>query len=72
MEDREADRGATDRGSAQFYQEQAIRLNAIALDTSDPIRRLTLLEIAASFEKLAEYAAAREQAGKPLWEKKTA
>jgi hypothetical protein len=67
MADRE-----TDRGSAKFYQEQAIRLNAIALDTTDAVRRLTLLEIAASFEKLAEYAAMREAAGEPLSDEKSA
>jgi hypothetical protein len=45
-------------GSAPFYRQQAERLTFIAAETTNPATRLELLEIAASFQKLAEYASA--------------
>ncbi len=45
-------------GSATFYRQQAERLTFIAAETTNPATRLELLEIAASFQKLAEYASA--------------
>lgn len=44
--------------SARFYREQAERLTFLAAETANPGTRLELLEIAASFQKLAEYASA--------------
>ena len=45
-------------GSPTFYRQQAERLTFLAAETSSPAMRLELLEIAASFQKLAEYASA--------------
>jgi hypothetical protein len=45
-------------GSAAFYRQQAERLSFIALDTTSAATRLELLEIAAGFRKLADYASA--------------
>ena len=45
-------------GSPTFYRQQAERLTFLAAETSSPATRLELLEIAASFRKLAEYASA--------------
>ena len=45
-------------GSAFFYRRQAERLTLIAAEITNPATRLELLEIAASFLKLADYAAA--------------
>ncbi|HEY1506687.1 MAG TPA: hypothetical protein VGF92_20455 [Stellaceae bacterium] len=45
-------------GSASFYRQQAERLTYIAVETNHPATRLELLEIAASFQKLADYASA--------------
>jgi hypothetical protein len=42
--------------SASFYREQAERLTFLAMETASPETRLELLEIAASFQKLADYA----------------
>jgi hypothetical protein len=44
--------------SATFYRQQAERLTFIAVETTSPETRLELLEIAASFQKLADYASA--------------
>lgn len=43
--------------SVSFYREQAERLTFLAVETANPEARLELLEIAASFQKLADYAA---------------
>lgn len=45
-------------GTATFYRQQAERLTFIAVETTNPETRLELLEIAASFQKLADYASA--------------
>jgi hypothetical protein len=45
-------------GSPSFYREQAERLTFLAAQTASPETRLELLEIAASFQKLADYASA--------------
>jgi len=47
-----------DTGSAPFYRQQAERLTFLAAETINPATRLELLEIAASFQKLADYASA--------------
>ena len=44
--------------SSTFYRQQAERLTFIAAETTNPDTRLELLEIAASFQKLADYASA--------------
>lgn len=44
--------------SVTFYRQQAERLTFIAAETADAATRLELLEIAASFQKLANYASA--------------
>ena len=48
-----------ERGTPEFYREQAARLAAIAADISDHSARLELLEIAAVFQRLAQRADAR-------------
>ena len=45
-------------GSAFFYRRQAERFTLIAAEVTNPATRLELLEIAASFLKLADDAAA--------------
>jgi len=45
-------------GSAFFYRRQAERLTLIAAEINNPAVRLELLEIAANFLKLADYASA--------------
>lgn len=45
-------------GSALFYRRQAERLTLIAGEINNPATRLELLEIAANFLKLADYASA--------------
>ncbi len=45
-------------GAASTYREQAERLTFLAAGTASPETRLELLEIAASFQKLADYASA--------------
>jgi hypothetical protein len=52
-------------GSAGFYHEQAERLTYLAVETVSPETRLELLEIAASFQKLADYASATATAPRP-------
>ena len=44
--------------SSTFYRQQAERLTFIAAEAMNPETRLELLEIAASFQKLADYASA--------------
>lgn len=46
-------------GSPDFYREEAARLTLIACDVADPVTRLELMEIAASFRKLADFVAAK-------------
>ncbi|HEX4195710.1 MAG TPA: hypothetical protein VHY80_21550 [Stellaceae bacterium] len=48
--------------SASFYREQAERLTFLAAETANPAMRIELLEIAASFHKLADHAAANSHA----------
>jgi hypothetical protein len=43
-------------GAASTYRDQAERLTFLAVGTANPETRLELLEIAASFQKLADYA----------------
>lgn len=43
-----------ERGTAEFYREQATRLTRIAADTRTPDSKLELLEMAAVFLRLAE------------------
>jgi hypothetical protein len=50
-------------GSASFYRQQAERLTSLAAETNHPPTRLELLAIAASFQKLADYAAANGNIG---------
>jgi len=47
-----------DIGSVAFYRQQVERLTFIAADMTSPATRLELLEIAAGFQKLADYASA--------------
>jgi hypothetical protein len=47
-----------DRGTPAFYREQAERLTRIAAETANPQIRLELLEIAASFQRLATFVVA--------------
>ena len=51
-----------EKGTAEFYREQAIRIAAIAADTADSASRLQLLEIAAAFQRLADRAIALQEA----------
>jgi hypothetical protein len=44
----------TERGTPEFYREEAARLAALAALTSDHAAKLELLEIAAVFLRLAE------------------
>ena len=55
-------RVVAEKGSAEFYREQAIRITAIAVDTADNVSRLQLLEIAAAFQRLADRAVALRDA----------
>lgn len=48
------------RGTPAFYREEAARLTLIACDIADPTTRLQLMEIAASFRKLADFVTANE------------
>ena len=48
------------RGTPAFYREEAARLTLIACDMADPTTRLELMEIAASFRKLADFVAAND------------
>lgn len=43
-------------GTAIFYRQQAERLIFLAAEMNNPATRLELLEIAAGFRKLADYA----------------
>jgi len=47
-----------ERGTAEFYREQVVRIMLIAESLSDPAGRLELLDIAAVFQKLADRASA--------------
>jgi hypothetical protein len=51
-----------ERGTETFYREQAERLTRIAAEASSPSTRLELLEIAASFQRLADYVSANNAA----------
>jgi hypothetical protein len=46
-----------ERGTPEFYREQALRLTLLAAESSSAEGRLALLEMAAVFEKLAERSA---------------
>jgi hypothetical protein len=52
-------------GSPGFYHEQAERLTYLAAETASSETRLELLEIAASFQKLADYASANSNSAAP-------
>jgi len=42
------------RGTPEFYREEVARLTLLALDATEPGIRLQMLEMAATFKKLAE------------------
>jgi hypothetical protein len=48
------------RGTSQFYRDEAERLMALAAGSINPELRLELLQIAASFKKLADRAAQQQ------------
>jgi len=54
----DAERAAPEPNSAQDYRERAMRLRALAEDSSDPEIRAYLWTTAAQFDRLAAYAAA--------------
>jgi hypothetical protein len=45
-----------ERGTPEFYQEQADRLKGLAASTSETTIRIELLEMAAVFQRMAERA----------------
>jgi hypothetical protein len=47
-----------ERGTAEFYREEAVRITSMAADAATPAVRLELLDIAACFQRMAEHAAA--------------
>ncbi|HEY3919884.1 MAG TPA: hypothetical protein VGL83_18985 [Stellaceae bacterium] len=49
--------------ASELYIQQAERLTRLAIQVTDPAMRLELLEIAAGFQKLAQYAATNRNAG---------
>jgi hypothetical protein len=55
----------SDRGTAEFYRQEAVRISLLAESVVDPSLRLEMLDIAAGFLKLAKHAiasnAAREE-----------
>jgi hypothetical protein len=46
----------SERGTPEFYREEAARLALLALDASEPGIRLQMLEMAATFKRLADRA----------------
>ena len=54
----DAEHAAPEPNSAQDYRERAMRLRALAEDSSDPEIRTYLWTLAAQFERLADYAVA--------------
>ena len=54
----DAEGAAPEPNSAQDYRARAIRLRALAADSSDPEVRAYLFTTAAQFDRLADYAAA--------------
>jgi len=54
----DAERAAPEPNSAQDYRERAMRLRALAEDSSNPEIRAYLWTTAAQFDRLAAYAAA--------------
>jgi hypothetical protein len=46
-----------EKGTPDFYRQEAERLAGLAAEVASPALRLEMLQIAASFLKLAEYAA---------------
>jgi hypothetical protein len=54
-----------ERGTAEFYRHEAVRISRLAESVVNPSLRLEMLDIAAGFLKLAEHAivsnAAREE-----------
>jgi hypothetical protein len=53
-----SDRGMIEGATSKLYRHQAERLKALAHTAATPVVRLGLLEIAAQFEKLAEFSVA--------------
>jgi hypothetical protein len=47
-----------EKGTPEFYRQEAERIARLAMDARDPNLRLEMLEIAESFLKLAEHATA--------------
>lgn len=47
-----------ERGTPEFYREQAVRLTKLAAETASHANRLELLEIASVFQKLADHTTA--------------
>jgi hypothetical protein len=50
-----------ERGTPDFYREQAERLTYLAASAHEPATRLELLEIAATFRKLADHVAGKSE-----------
>jgi hypothetical protein len=50
-----------ERGTPEFYQQQADRLKGLAALTSESTIRVELLEIAAVFQRMAERGAAKNR-----------
>jgi hypothetical protein len=48
----------TERGTPEFYREQAARLTKLATEAKSVAARLELLDIAAVFQKLAQHSVA--------------
>jgi hypothetical protein len=55
-------------GAENFYREQAMRLTRIAREASDPQTKAELLDIAAQFLTLAEYAENRAAYAEDAWD----
>jgi hypothetical protein len=54
-----------EKGTAAFYREQVVRLTLLAMETADSEAKLEILEIAASFKRLAEYAESHQSLAVP-------
>jgi hypothetical protein len=50
-----------EKGTPEFYRDQAVRLTSLAADVTDASTRLELLEIAAAFQRLAEHIGANSE-----------
>jgi hypothetical protein len=50
----------SERGSPDFYREQAARLTALAAEIGDPALKLQFRDLATSLKMLADFAAVRQ------------